>query len=107
MQNELNNPQKNPQNELIDRAPRKATIHDFKTNISRYLAELRGGYTGGIILCRYKRPVAVILRPKTKAEEAREEAELAALIHARALKRFAAQRRVHRARMLSWRAPNA
>ena len=95
MKNEPNKPQNKA-------GPRHATIHEFKNNISRYLEDLRYGFTGGIILFRYKRPVAVILRPKSAADEAREEAARAAMAQERARMRHAEQRRIHDARMLGW-----
>lgn len=36
-----------------------ASMHDFKTNISRYVAALEAGHYQGIILKRRKKPLGV------------------------------------------------
>ena len=43
-----------------------ATIHDFKTNISRYIRLLEAGSYKGVIVNRYNKPIAVfgVLSPR-------------------------------------------
>jgi hypothetical protein len=49
----------------------KVTIHEFKSNISRYIRELDWGRWDGILVCRHSKPVGMFFSVKAKAREAR------------------------------------
>lgn len=46
-----------------------ATIHDFKTNISRYLRYLESGAYRGIVVKRHNTPVGMFVPFKTSGDE--------------------------------------
>lgn len=79
------------------------TVHDFKTNFSRYLSMLNHEEQQAIIVRRYKKDIALLLsldvvERNRKADESLREIRL----WRAACKRIENERRIHRARMNSW-----
>lgn len=75
-----------------------ACVHETRTHLSRYLEEMRRGDFDRLVICRYTRPVAILMVPESlrrsaREHERRERAAFAA--------RVREQRRIARARMLS------
>lgn len=55
---------------IKDTAYLECTIHDLKTNISRYLRLLESGQYRGLVIRRYNKPVALMVpfaRPQPQA----------------------------------------
>ncbi len=84
-------------------APYKTvTVHDLKTRLCRYLADLQNGTYRGLVVRRYTREVVFIAPLKTDVERAAERASLDLRRWEAAQTRTAHARRHWRAHLLSW-----
>lgn len=43
------------------------SIHDFKTNLSKYIRQLQRGDVRGVVVRRYKKPLAIFAPIKPKS----------------------------------------
>lgn len=78
------------------------TVHEFKAKMCEYMRRMSAG-EGEYIVKRYGKPVAVILNARMmelNAEAAKAQAGLKR--HMAVLRRHAEQRRLIKARLLSW-----
>ena len=78
------------------------TMHDFKAKMCEYMRRLHAGEDEYVVK-RYGKPVAFVLSvPRMELANEAAKAQAALKRHLNALKRHAEQRRVIRARLLSW-----
>jgi hypothetical protein len=77
-------------------------IHDLKARLSEHLNLLRYRVYNAFVIRRYGRDIAFLTGVKSRAEIAAEDARRHANMLEAARKRFAQERRVHAARLLSW-----